>query len=392
MEVLMRIIRTAALVSAIAVLAAGCGGSNNDSGGSDTIKLGAWYPLTGAQASSGIPQRAGAAAFWAQVNANGGIHGKKVDFIAKDNAFDPQQTIQVSRELVAKDKVDAIVNTNGTATTEATFPFVLEQNKVPIFGTYGGSAAWYAKPRAGLFGTQALYEDQAVVAADWAVEEGAKNVTIVRDDPEAFVNVEKAAGKSLKAEGASSNVVSVKIGTTDYGPAVSQVKKKSPDAVLLILPPQEAAAYLNEAALQGVKTQSYGYSPAATESTIELAGKNAEGFRAVSLTLPATSPDPAIKEYRDAMAKYGKGAKPDLYSLATYGYAKVFAQILESIDGDINKESITKAIASASKSATDIVPEMSFSATDHLGTDAVVRVEVEGGKYVAKGDFESPKN
>lgn len=386
----MRIVRTVAALSAVVVLAAGCGGGTSESGGDNTIKLGAWFPLTGAQASSGIPQKIGASVFWDQLNAKGGINGKKVTFIAKDNAFDPQQTIQIARQLVAKDKVVAVVNTNGTATTEATFPFVLNQSKVPIFGTYGGSEAWYANPRAGLFGTQTLYEDQATVAAEWAVQEGAKNIVIVRDDPAAFVNVANAAQAKIKSEGSSASQVEVKIGTTDYGPVIVQVKKKAPDAVLLILPPQEAAAYLNEAALQGLKTQAYGYSPAATESTVELAGENAEGFRAVSLTLPATSEDPAIKEYRDAMAKYGKGAKPDLYSLATYGYAKVFAQILETIKGDVTKESITKAIESSTKVETGIVPTMSFGADQHLGTHSVIRVEVKGGQYVAAGEFVAP--
>ena len=386
----MRIVRTVAALSALALLAAGCGGGTSESDGGNTIKLGAWFPLTGAQASSGIPQKVGASVFWDQLNAKGGINGKKVTFIAKDNAFDPQQTIQIARELVAKDKVEAIVNTNGTATTEATFPFVLEQNKVPIFGTYGGSEAWYSTPRAGLFGTQALYEDQAVVAAEWAVAEGAKNVIIVRDDPEAFVNVAKVAQAKIKSGGSSAEQVEVKIGTTDYGPIISQVKKKGPDAVLLILPPQEAAAYLNEAALQGLKAPAYGYSPAATESTVELAGKNAEGFRAVSLTLPATSDDPAIKEYRGAMAKYGKGAKPDLYSLAAYGYAKVFGQILETIKGDITKESITRAIESSTNVDSGIVPAMSFGAEQHLGTHSVVRVEVKNGAFVASGDFVAP--
>ena len=86
---------------------------------------------------------------------------------------------------------------NGTAPTEATFPFVLEQSKVPIFGTYGGSSAWYEPERDGLFGTQALYEDQAKVAINWALEEGAKDIVIVRDDPEAFATVDDAATEAI---------------------------------------------------------------------------------------------------------------------------------------------------------------------------------------------------
>lgn len=387
----MRRTRAAIAAAALLALVAGCGGGGGNDGDSDTITLGAWYPLSGPQASSGIPQEVGAQVFWKQLNASGGINGKKVKFVTKDNAFDPQQTIQIARELVGRDKVDAIVTTNGTATTEATFPYVLNQSKVPIFGTYGGSEAWYEPVKAGLYGTQALYEDQARVAVTWAVEEGAKDILIVRDDPDAFANVGKAAAAQIKKDGASSSELVVKIGTTDYSPVLSQVKKKAPDAVLLILPPQEAAAYLKEASLQKVDIQAYGYSPAATESTVELAGSSAEGFRATALTKPPTSDEAEIAEYREAMKKYAPKSKPDFYSLASYGTAKVFAEVLESIDGPVTSASIIKAIDSAEDITTGIAPPMTFSADSHLGTRAVVRVEVEDSVYVAKGDFESPK-
>ena len=383
--------RTLVALTALAALTAGCGSSGGASGGSDSIKLGAWYPLSGPQASSGTPQQVGATVFFKKFNADGGVDGKKVKFTTKDNAFDPQQTIQIAREMVSRDKVQAIVATNGTATTEATFPFVLQQNKVPIFGTYGGSEAWYSPPRPGLFGTQTLYENQARSAVEWAVEDGVKNLLVVRDDPEAFATVSKVGQAQAKKLGAKASELVVKIGTTDYAPIVNQVKSKAPDGVLLILPPQEAAAYLNEVALQGVKIQAYGYSPAATESTIELAKKNAEGFKAVSLTLPTSSDDAGVKEYRDAMAKYAPKAKLDLYSLASYSAAKAFGEILKTIKGDVTKASITKAITKATDVETGSAPPFSFSAKDHLGTDAVVRVKVEKGQYVAEGDFQSPK-
>jgi len=135
-------VRMVAALTVLAALAAGCGGSDGDAagGGGGDINIGAWYPLSGPQASSGTPQQVGASVFFKKFNADGGVNGTKVDFITKDNAFDPQQTIQIAREMVARDKVDAIVATNGTATTEATFPYVLDQSKVPIFGTYGGDA------------------------------------------------------------------------------------------------------------------------------------------------------------------------------------------------------------------------------------------------------------
>ena len=148
------------------------------------------------------------------LNDNGGINGRNVDFITEDTAFDPQQTLQVARQMVLRDRVQAIVTANGTAPTEATFPFVLDQSKVPIFGTYGGSTAWYEPAHDGLFGPQALYEDQASVAVSWALEEGAKKIVIVRDDPETFATVDDAATKTIEDGGGTADRVVVKFGST----------------------------------------------------------------------------------------------------------------------------------------------------------------------------------
>jgi len=389
MEVGMRLVRLTIAVTAVSLVAAGCGGASSG-GSSGPLKLGAWYPLSGPVAASGVPLEAGARAYFDMLNANGGIKGRKVDFLTVDTAFDAQQTLQAARKLISRDGVQAIVTPNGTAATEATFPFVLQQSKVPIFGTYGGSATWYAAARPGLFGTQPLYEDQARVAVSWALEEGAKKIVIVRDDPQAFATVDDAASKTIQAAGGTVDRVVVKFGSTDYSPYVAAVKNKRPDAVLLVLPVPEAAAYLNQAALQGLKAPVYAYAPPATDALIKLAGKNAEGVRAVSLTLPPTSDDPAVAEYRDAMKKYAPKLSPDFYSIANFAWAKAFAQIVETIPGEINSASITKAIESASNVQTGIAPPMSFSSDGHLGTDAVIRIEVKNGQFVTVGGFVSP--
>ena len=393
----MKVARAAAGLAALALMGGaltGCGSSSASSGSGDSsgpITLGAWFPLTGAQASSGIPISKGIEAYFDQLNASGGINGRKVDFIAEDDAFDPQQTLQVARQLVSQKHVLAIVNPDGTATTAATFPFVLQQSKVPIFGTYGGDATWYTPSKADLFGTQALYEDQAEVATDWAIEAGAKHLTVVRDDPAAFANVSTVAMKHAQAKGITADEVVTKIGTTDYGPVVSQVKAKGSDAVLLILPPQEAATYLKEAQLQGVKAHPYSYAPAASGAVITLAGSAAEGLRGVSLTALPDGSSTQLSAYRDAMAKYAKAA-PDPYSLASYANADAFTQILKSIKGPITSASIAKAIESATNIDTGILPTLSFGTDSHLGTHSVMRVEVSGGKLVSRGSFVTAQN
>jgi ABC-type branched-subunit amino acid transport system substrate-binding protein len=395
-EVDMKAVRVAAGLAALALMGGALTGCASSSSGSSsnsdgTIKLGAWFPLTGAQASSGIPLSKGVEAYFDQLNASGGINGHKVEFIAEDDAFDPQQTLQIARQLVSEKHVAAIVSSDGTATTAATFPFVLRQSKVPIFGTYGGDASWYTPPQAGLFGTLALYEDQAAVATDWAIESGAKHLTVVRDDPAAFAHVSTTAMKHAQGKGITADEVVTKIGTTDYAPVISQVRAKGSDAVLLILPPQEAAAYLKEAQLQGLKAQAYGYAPASSGAMLTLAGSAANGFRGVSLSVQTDGDSAQLKQYRDAMSTYAKAA-PDPYSLTSYATADAFTQILKTITGPIDSASIAKAIQSASGIDTGLTPVMSFSADSHLGIHAVMRVEAVNGKLVPRGGFVTPQN
>ena len=241
---------------------------------------------------------------------------------------------------------------------------MLEQSKVPIFGTYGGSTAWYEPARDGLFGTQALYEDQARVAVSWALEEGAKKIVIVRDDPDAFATVDDAATKTIEDGGGTADRVVAKFGSTDFGPYVAAVKKKKPDAVFL--DPARCPKRRPISTRQRCRDSTHPSTPThrpPPAALIELAGKNAEGFRAVSLTLPPTSDDPAVVEYRDAMKKYAPKQAPDFYSIANFAWAKAFAEILKTDRRRVNSESITKAIERASDVETGIAPPMSFSRT-----------------------------
>jgi branched-chain amino acid transport system substrate-binding protein len=381
----------AAAAAALAITACGSGGaaSGGGSGGSEPIKLGGWFPLTGPVAASGIPQKEGVTAAFAKINAEGGINGRKVEFIARDNAFDPQQTIQAARQLVGSDKVVAIVGANGTATTAAAFPYVLNQAKVPIVNPYGGAADWYSPAKPLLYGYQTLYEEQAAAIGAWAVENGAKHIVVVRSDPAAFENVAKHVAPAAKAADPSVQVdeVVTKFQSSDYSPIVGQVKSKKPDAVVLILAFPEAAAYLKQAKLQGLTVPAYGYGPTSDEGLIKLGGDAANGFHAVSFTKPALDPSPAMEQYRAALKQYAPKEQPSSNSAASYAGAMAFAEVLKSIKGDVTSQSISEALAAQKTVDTGMLPPLSWSKDAHLGTNQLQRVEVQDGKFVAQGEF-----
>ncbi|MFD3308759.1 ABC transporter substrate-binding protein [Streptomyces sp. NPDC058694] len=385
---------TTAVLAVVALTANACAGQDSAGAGGDSseIHIGAWLPLTGATASYGVPQRAGADAYFKMINASGGINGRKVRWTVKDNAADPQQTVQIARELVGQDKVVAIVNANGTSQAEAAFPFVLNQSKVPVLNEVGGNESWFKPPRPGLFGTQTLYEDQAAAIAAWTVQDGAKKVLVVHSDPAAFVNVAKQVEPVAKKVDPSVEVdrLTVKYQTTDYTPVISKVKAAKTQAVILILTSPEAAAFLKEAKLQGLSLPTYAYAPVAAESTVSLAKDAAEGLKAVQLVKAPSDTDPAVKEFRTAMAKYEPKQSAGFLALWGWSNAKVFAEIAKTIKGPVTADAIDKAYEKATKVDVGVSPVMSFSPGNHLGTRSVQRVVVKDGVWTSEGDFYTP--
>lgn len=378
------------------IATAGCGAQSDAGSGSgaegDTVKVGAWVTTSGPIAVSGVPQMAGTKAYFDMVNAGDGCGGRKVEWVTKDNAYDPQQTLQIARELTQRDRVDAIVSSYGTAPTEATFPLVLEQAKTPLIATAGGAESWYDPPREGLFGVETLYEDQGAALGGWAVEDGAKDILVVHSDPDAFVNVANGvkAGVANVDGSVQVDTLPVKYHTTDYSPVVAQVKETAPDAVVLILSPEEAAAYLKEAALQGLDAASYGYAPQASTALLDLAGDAAEGFHTISLVKSPDDPSPEVAEFRDAMAEYAPDQPVDFVTMGGFARAKVFCEVVGTIEGDVDPARISEAFASASKVETGLFPDMEFSADQHIGTRAVQRLEVTNGAFTPVGEFYTP--
>ena len=129
------------LLLALAMTSVALAGSAADPGVSDdSILIGGTAPLSGEASSAGAVSR-GAAAYFAYVNARGGVNGRKIEYKVLDDGYDPARTIQATRELVQQDKVFAVFNTLGTSTNLAIRDF-LNQSKVPQLFVASGATTW----------------------------------------------------------------------------------------------------------------------------------------------------------------------------------------------------------------------------------------------------------
>lgn len=355
----------------------------------DSVTIGSWVALTGPIAIYGVPLKNGAQAYLDHVNANGGVNGRKITWVVEDNAYNPQQTVAIARKLVTRDNVLGLVVPHGTAQTAATFPFAVEQSKVPVLVPYGGAKDWYDPPKPGVLGLHPLYEDQAMALGRWAVQSGAKKILVVYGAAAAFENVANQVkpGAMLASKDVEVEMMAVKIGTTDYGPITVDVMRKKPDAIICIQIQQEIVALSKGLRQQGDKTPVYSYAPTIAQSTIDLGGEAVEGLRAVSMTASPLADTPAMKEYRDVLAKYAPSEKPDFATLLSYGAMKIFVEALKRADEPLTRESIVKAFYKLQNYDSGIYPPVSFSAERPLGGHILQPMEIKGGKWVPVGDL-----
>ncbi len=113
---------------------------------STSIVLGGTAALSGPESAYYAPVAKGAQAYFAYVNAHGGVYGRKIDYRVVDDAYDPAQTVQATRQLVQEDHVFAIFNSIGTEHMLAVRPF-LNQAKVPQLFVGAGSRAFFSQAK-----------------------------------------------------------------------------------------------------------------------------------------------------------------------------------------------------------------------------------------------------
>lgn len=354
----------------------------------DTITLGSWSALTGPFAVYGLPGVAGQASYYAALNDAGGVNGRKITVLTEDHAYNPQQAVAAARKLVSHDDVLAIQGAYGTGPSAASFPF-LQMQGVPFVMPYAGALDWYQPVRPLILGAQTLLDYQARAVGRWAAKDGNRNIVVVHAAVAAYEKVAAnvAPGVASAAPDAQVSLMPVKMGTSDYAPVALELAGKAPDAVVFIGTIQELAALARELRQQQVTARLYTYGGNVSNDLIALGGPAVEGLRSVSLTRTPDSDAPAVVAYRAALAKYAPNEKPDFGSLLSYALAMVTTEAIRNAHEPLTRESLMASFEAMRDYDTGIMGKITLTPENHLGTRAVIPVEIRDGHWVAQGDF-----
>jgi branched-chain amino acid transport system substrate-binding protein len=348
------------LIGAICALAivsaASAGGSATPGVTSKQILIGGTTPLSG-PASAYAAVAKGADAYFKYVNAHGGVFGRSIKYKYEDDAYDPSQTIQKTRDLVQNDKVFAIYNTLGTEQNLAVRSY-LNQLKVPQLLVASGASTWGNdhKKYPWTIGFQPRYWGEAATYGHYIAKTRPKariGILYQNDDygKELIAGFQHALGKKAKL------IVSKQgydVTDTDVKSQIARLKAKRVNTLMVFATPKFAIQSYSSARVLGWRPLVFvnAVSSATNTMTIaSLASSKLQTDGSVSIAFlkdpldPQWKKDKAVTLFRTILKKYNGGqGLTDVYNV--YGMASAYTLVdaLRHAGKNLTRAGVMKAI------------------------------------------------
>ena len=202
----------------------------------DEILLGSHIDLSGPIAELGRAGVNAARMAEEEINAAGGIHGRKLRIIFEDSGYDPKKAVLVTQKLIDKDGIFAMVMATGNAPSEATYPLLLKAG-VPNLFAWAGSPMFttpFEKISFAFFPTNGGIIAPAV--KHFVQKEGKKRFCFIYQDDAYGADVKEGVDMALKADKlAVIEEVGYKRGTTDFSAQVARVQRGNCDLQFFLL-------------------------------------------------------------------------------------------------------------------------------------------------------------
>jgi ABC-type branched-subunit amino acid transport system substrate-binding protein len=347
----------------------------------DPVKVGMSGPFSGGLSLLGQSVRDGVEVAFGEINDAGGVNGRKLEFIAEDDGYEPMRTIASAKKLVEQDKVVALLAVTGTAPSAALLPFVTE-SKTPMLFPYAFAHVMTTPLKRDVFTTLPEVRVQMMVLGNYILKDlkQTKVAAIYQNDD---FGQDAVAGLDERFGAAKVPLVKLPFdrGTTNFSGVVAQAKAAGVEHVVFLGIPKDAALVMREANNLGWKPQFSGHNALGDPQTFQLAGPLAEGAIAIAVMEPLDSDKPAVKTFLAAQQKYKPNTKPTTYSMHGYQAGKLFAEALKRSGGKTDEASIVAALESMKNYDTGLMAPLTFSADQHAGALAGAIMKAEGGKW-----------
>lgn len=338
----------------------------------DSVTFGQAAVLTGPASALGLGMKAGLSAAFEEINKKGGVHGRKLKLISRDDGYEPDRAITATKALIEDDKVFALIGPVGTPTSAAAQPLATAA-KVPFVGAFTGAMFLRNPALENVINVRASYDAETEAWVKHLTEDlKLKKIAIFYQDDafgraglSGFKKAMDKRGMTIAAEGTfERNTVAVKS-------ALLTLKRAEPEAVVMVGPYKPCAEFIKLA-------RKVDFNPAFVNISFVGAGALAKelGPDGAGVIVSQVVPFPwdaslkVVADYHAALKAVDDKAAPDFVSLEGYIAGRLAIAALEKAGADVTRVGLLKAIKGSGQFDIGGLA-MTFSPTDNEGLDRV---------------------
>ena len=342
------------------------------------ILIGQVAALTGPAAELGLRLKAGMQAYFTAANAQGGIAGRRLKLVSRDDGYEPERTVTAAKALIGTDRVFALAGSVGTPTGLALLPIV-EEAKVPLIGMFTGAQALREPLHRQVFHVRATYFDETeLIVSHLHDTMGLKKVAVFYQDDAygkaGLAGVERALAKrQLKPVALGT----VERNTVAVDKAIQSILPAAPDAIVQISAYKSCAALIKAARAKRYPGQFANVSFVGSKALADELGNAGRGV-VVSQVVPSPfhARSVVVTEYQQHMTQAGDKAF-DFTSLEGYIGARVLVEGLRRAGSALTRDSLIAALETMHNYNMGGFT-VDYSPTDHQGGN-LTNLTVIGG-------------
>jgi branched-chain amino acid transport system substrate-binding protein len=356
----------------------------------DTVTIGAFGPITGPAAYIGLGARDGSNLAVKEINAAGGVNGRKLRVLFEDDAHSPSRALAAVKKLVDQDKVFMIVSLAGSNSTVGAIDFV-KQRQIPMYVSIA-SAPPVTQPFNKYFfrgGTTEAARYGEVYSEFLAQGLNAKQIGIISSYDEYSKNEADAVARHLKAWFNLEPVkrVEFNIADKDFTSQLLELKQSNADVIFISSHPAAGAIILRQARELGLTQPFFGGATMTDNAVPANARSAAEGFTAAwLLPLYMGSRHPDMVKFETAWRKEYPNmptGRPNVFDLLGYGDTYVVAEGLKRAGRDLTVDKLITAFETLrSYRVSMVATPRTFTSEHHIGNLTLHVMQVKNGEWV----------
>lgn len=358
------------------------------------IVLGTHQDLSGPIKSWGVPVANGMKMAVEEINAAGGINGRKLKLVLEDSGYDPKRAVLASQKMIEKDKVFAMIGPMGSPTVLAAQDILFDAGVLQLFPLTAAEFTYKfdpAKPQERLkFNNLLPYVESTRAALKHMIGlKGSTKPCIMHQDDEYGKNVLDGFTQQLAAmKIPAASVTSYKRGVSDFSAQVAKMKSDGCDLVVLGTVVRETIGAMAEAKKLGWDVTFLGATPTNVLEVPALGKEAVEGLYAAAL-FEIPYEDTAKGKVKDWLASYKKmfGTEANTQAIIGYNSIMTFAHFANKAGKDLSGKKMLDALESGDV-FSDIFasPPTRFSTTNHLASAVTQVQQVKNGRWVLVKD------